>query len=120
MVDLAPVNNKKASLGPGRILQRELDILAHLIHQGLCSRAVLAKCSTPASDTSLDHKSVLEPAYGVMSSTQVDELSTKSMDCDMSMVREDFSFGSNRSSTEGHLNEAMDRSEACKSFENPD
>ena len=40
--DLAPVNNKKASLGPGRILQRRLDNLAHLIHQGR-SRAVLAK-----------------------------------------------------------------------------
>ena len=80
----------------------------------------LHKTSTPVRDTSLDHKSVLEPAHGVMSSTQVSELLTKSMDCDVSTVREDFSFGSNRSSTEGHLNEAMDRSEACKSFENPD
>jgi len=57
---------------------------------------------------------------GALCSTKVDETTARPLECDISNVCVDFSFGSNGSSTEAHLNEAMDRSEACASFENPD
>ena len=77
------------------------------------------KTSTPAKELSVASVSVCEDLPRVLNSTQNSDLDSAVPSCDLSNV-EVPSFGTTSSSVEAHLNEAIDRSEACQDFENPD
>ena len=76
------------------------------------------KTSTPAKELTFNSVSVCSTP-GVFNSTEISESVPTPPACEISNVAE-ISFGSTRSSDNAHLNEALDRSEACHDFENPD